>query len=214
MYPQLDALSLHEQLKQVIIGFEIKSIKTYKNNTFTNCLTYDIGNYTQINRVKGAPRGHATINNNNIHINTHSYYLRVKTKGDNTPDYIVNIIISGNMSLDYSCNLHKGTFTYKARVWSTEIIEDRSIDNNNMNSKGWGDFINFFSPGSYVASASETPETPPMPAAQVGNCVSGGIAVGMGTDKLDDPCENPNTAGEDSACLIGGFLGDVASSTD
>jgi hypothetical protein len=138
--------------------------------------------------------------------------LRVKTKGDNTPDYIVNIIISGNMSLDYSCNLHKGTFTYKARAWSTEIIGDRSIDNNNMNSKGWGDFVNFFSPGSYVASASETPETPPMTSSQFGNCIGGGVAVDMGTDKPDDPCENPTGWGEDSGCLIGGLMGDIANS--
>ena len=224
LYPKLDAQSLHEQLKQVIIAFEVKEVKKYNNNTFTHCNTYDSGNYKQIKRIQEPPRGRATINNDIMHITEHSYYIRVKSKDDNAPDYIVNLILTGSTSLDYSCDLHKGKFTCQVRVCSTEneIINN---NNRNINSKGIFDFFSdFFSPPSsssppgppYIPPTLDIPTQPPITIQQFSQCLAAGIAVGLGTDKADNLCDNITTsdygAGGDSACLIGGALGDIANS--
>jgi hypothetical protein len=224
LYPKLDAQSLHEQLKQVIIGFEVKEVKKYKNNTFTHCATYDSGNYKQIKRIQEPSRGRATINNDIIHILEHSYFIRVKSKDDNAPDYIVNMIITGSTSLDYSCDLHKGKFTCQVRVCSTEneIINN---NNRNINSKDlFGFFSDFFSPPSsssppgppYIPPTQDIPTQAPITIGQFGQCLAAGIAVGLGTDKADNICDNITTsdygAWGDVACLIGGALGDVANS--
>lgn len=223
LYPKLDAQSLHEQLKQVIIAFEVKEVKKYNNNTFTHCITYDSGNYKQIKRIQEPPRGRATINNDNIHITEHSYYIRVKSKDDNARDYIVHLIISGSTSLDYSCDLHKGDFTCQVRVCSTESDTIINNNNRNINSKGFFDFFSdLFSPPSsssppappYIPDTQNIPTQPPITIQQYGQCLAAGIAVGLGTDKADNICDNITTshlgAGGDAGCFFGGLLGDVA----
>jgi len=126
--------------------------------------------------------------------------------------------------LDYSCDLHKGKFTCQVRVCSTEneIINN---NNRNINSKDIFDFFSdFFSPPSpssppappYIPDTQDIPTQPPITIQQFGNCIGAGISVGLGTDNVDNACENITTsglgAGGDAACLIGGFLGDVANS--
>lgn len=212
LYPMLDAQSLNEQLKHILLGLQINKVVKHSNNTFAHCTTFDLGSFKTIREV-GLPKGSAILNNDIIHITNHEFDMRVRSI-DGTPDFLLQLVIDGSTSFHHAGNLMKGTFTYAVRTFSTstDII---NINNNSINKNSKKDFGSFFS-GLFDPATSYVPQVlnqqiPPYTPQAGGAAFVGGLSEGMGTANATDVCNNPTGWQNKVLCTVGGIIGDFGS---